>query len=98
MGLACSLAVAAVAMVLRFAYVTSPQQWSKADASGWRAWRCDPATARHEATGTQKVCGHAKLETTQVYAVSRTAILIASRLYSQPWRAMGAPRVVEKTV
>jgi hypothetical protein len=26
MGLACSLAVAAVAMVLRFAYVTSPQQ------------------------------------------------------------------------
>ena len=37
MGLACSLAVAAVAMVLRFAYVTSPQQWSKADASGWRA-------------------------------------------------------------
>ena len=24
-------------MVLRFAYVTSPQQWSKADASGWRA-------------------------------------------------------------
>ena len=46
-------------------------------------------TARHEATGTQKVCGHAKLETTQVYAVSRTAILIASRLYSQPRRAVG---------
>ena len=37
MCLAYSLAVAAVAMVLRFAYVTSPQQWSKADASGWRA-------------------------------------------------------------
>jgi MATE family multidrug resistance protein len=37
LGLACSLAVAAVAMALRFAYVTSPQQWSKADASGWRA-------------------------------------------------------------
>ena len=110
MGLACSLAVAAVAMVLRFAYVTSPQQWSKADASGWRAptapclrglacVEVDPATARHEATGTQKVCGHAKLETTQVYAVSRTAILIASRLapipsrlYSQPRRAVGAAR------
>ena len=37
LGLACNLAVAAVAMALRFAYVTSPQQWSKADASGWRA-------------------------------------------------------------
>ncbi len=36
LGLACSLAVAAVSMSLRFAYVTSPKQWRKADAPGWR--------------------------------------------------------------
>jgi MATE family multidrug resistance protein len=35
LGLACSLAVAAVSMALRFAYVTSPKQWSKADSPGW---------------------------------------------------------------
>jgi MATE family multidrug resistance protein len=36
LGLACSLAVAAVSMSLRFAYLTSPKKWRKADAPGWR--------------------------------------------------------------
>jgi MATE family multidrug resistance protein len=37
LGLACSLAVAAVSMALRFAYVTSPKQWSKAEFPRWRS-------------------------------------------------------------
>jgi hypothetical protein len=82
LGLACSRAVAAVTMALRCASLTSPQPWSKADApgwrgptapcrEGWRVWRGEPATARHEATGTPKFVGDANLETTQVYAESR---------------------------
>ena len=114
MGLACSLAVAAVAMVLRFAYVTSPQQWSKADASGWRAptapclrglacvevRSCDGASRSHrhteglwtrQARDDPGVCGIADSNTHRVQA-RVPAALIASRLYSQPRRAVGAAR------